>query len=211
MKRLLIILLLITPLLLFSRKCKAQQEESEQLILNWAKLQQMEAILDNMYAGYTILSTGYNKIKMIAEGNYSLHQLFLDGLMAVNPTVRNYRRVPQIISYQKLLLREYKAAYKRFQKDPHFTVDELSYLANVYNFLFQASVRNLDDLIMIITATKLRMNDAERLQAVDRIFFDMEGKLFFLRSFNNNTQLLAIQRARRANDVKTMRLLYGIN
>lgn len=211
MKRSLIIVLLITPLLLFSKKCKAQQEESEQLILNWAKLQQMEAILDNMYAGYTILSTGYNKIKMIAEGNYSLHQLFLDGLMAVNPTVRNYRRVPQIISYQKLLLSEYKAAYKRFKKDPHFTVDELSYLANVYNFLFQASVRNLDDLIMIITATKLRMNDAERLQAVDRIFFDMESKLFFLRSFNNNAQLLAIQRARRTNDVKTMRLLYGIN
>lgn len=189
----------------------AQGEEATQLVLNWAKLQQMEAILDNMYQGYTILSNGYNRIKMIAEGNYSLHQAFMDGLMAVNPTVRNYRRIPQIISYQKLLLSEYRAAYSRFRQDPNFSVDEITYLLNVYTFLFDASLRNLDDLAMIVTATKLRMNDEERLQAVDRIFYDMESKLFFLRSFNNNTQLLAMQRARRANDVKTMRLLYGVN
>ena len=197
--------------LLNSSGAHAQAEEAEQLVLNWTKLQQLEAILDNMYAGYTILSNGYNKIKMISEGNYSLHQLFLDGLMAVNPTVRNYRRIPQIISYQKLLLSEYKAAYNRFSQDPHFTSEELAYLFNVYTFLIDASLRNLDDLAMIVTATRLRMNDQERLQAVDRIFYDMESKVLFLHSFNSNTQLLAIQRARRANDVRTISKLYGIN
>jgi hypothetical protein len=203
--------LIIMSSLIASTPLKAQGEEAAQLVLNYTKLQQLEAILDNMYAGYTILSNGYNKIKMISEGNYSLHQLFIDGLMAVNPTVRNYRRIPYIISYQKLLLSEYKNAYNRFKQDPHFTPDELSYLFNVYTFLIDASIRNLEDLAMIITATKLRMNDQERLQAVDRIFYDMESKLYFLRSFNNNTQLLAIQRARRANDVRTMSRLYGIN
>jgi hypothetical protein len=66
-------------------------------------------------------------------------------------------------------------------------------------------------LIMIITATKLRMTDDERMQAIDRIFYDMENKLIFLRSFNNSTQLLAIQRARSRNDVRAMQQLYGIN
>lgn len=192
------------------KKTYAQAAESEQLILNWTKLQQLEAILDNMYAGYTILSNGYMKIKAISEGNYKLHQLFLDGLIAVNPTVRNYRRIPQIISYQKLLVSEYKRAYNRFRQDPNFNPDEIQYLFNVYKFLIDASARNLDDLIMIITATKLRMSDEERLSAIDRIFFDIEGKLMFLRGFNNNTQLLAIQRARLAGDVKTINSLYGI-
>jgi hypothetical protein len=209
--RIIFTVLTVMGSLIESIPAKAQGEEAAQLVLNYTKLQQLEAILDNMYAGYTILSTGYNKIKMISEGNYSLHQLFIDGLMAVNPTVRNYRRIPYIISYQKLLLSEYKNAYNRFKQDPHFTPDELSYLFNVYTFLIDASIRNLEDLAMIITATKLRMNDQERLQAVDRIFYDMESKLYFLRSFNNNTQLLAIQRARRANDVRTMSRLYGIN
>jgi hypothetical protein len=179
--------------------------------LNWEKLQELEKILDNMYTGYKILDKGYRTIKDISEGNYSLHKLFMDGLMAVNPTIRNYKRIPFIIDYQKLLLKEYKNAYNRFKDDPNFKPQEIAYLANVYSFLFQASLRNIDDLVMIITATKLRMSDAERMQAIDRIFYDMEGKLIFLRGFNNSTQLLAIQRARSINDVRTIQHLYGVS
>ena len=188
-----------------------QATETQQLILNWEKLQELEKILNNMYVGYKILDKGYTTIKNISEGNYTLHQLFLDGLMAVNPTIRNYKRIPYIIDYQKLLLAEYKSAYNRFKNDPHFTPQEIEYLANVYNYLFMASLRNIDDLVMIITATKLRMSDAERMQAIDRIFYDMEGKLVFLRSFNNSTQLLAIQRARAANDMRAINHLYGLD
>ena len=210
MKKLLIAALIIVSLPL-SQAAFSQSTEAQQLILNWEKLQELEQILDNMYVGYKILDKGYTTIKNIAEGNYTLHQLFLDGLMAVNPSIRNYKRIPYIIDYQRLLLKEYTDAYNRFKNDPHFTPQELVYLANVYNYLFMASLRNIDDLIMIITATKLRMSDDERMQAIDRIFYDMEGKLVFLRSFNSSTQLLAIQRARSANEVKAINHLYGIN
>ena len=209
MKKLIIALtLVIIPML---KPAYGQATETQQLILNWEKLQQLEQILDNMYVGYKILDKGYTTIKNISEGNYTLHQLFLDGLMAVNPTIRNYKRIPYIIDYQKLLLAEYKNAYSRFKNDPHFTPQEIEYLANVYNYLFMASLRNIDDLVMIITATKLRMSDAERMQAIDRIFYDMEGKLVFLRTFNNSTQLLAIQRARAANDMRAINHLYGLD
>ncbi len=197
--------------LITSQSAFAQQQEVQQLILNWQKLKQLEEILDNMYRGYKILDKGYRTIKDIAQGNYSVHQAFLDGLMAVNPTIRNYKRIPMIINYQKLLLQEYKRAYNRFKQDPNFKLEELEYLASVYKFLFEASVRNLEDLAMIITATKLRMSDDERMQAIDRIFFDMENKVVFLRYFNSNTQLLAVQRARSQNDVRTMQQLYGLN
>jgi hypothetical protein len=189
----------------------SQEQEMEQLILDWEKLQQLEKILDNMYAGYKILDYGYTTIKNIAEGNYKLHQAFLDGLFLVNPAVRNYKRIPYIINYQMLLVKEYKNYYTRFKNDPNFSPTELEYIGNVYNFLVQASLRNIDDLTMIITATKLRMSDDERMKAIDRIYYDMEGKVVFVRSFNNNTQLLAIQRARSANDVKTLRHIYGLD
>lgn len=188
-----------------------QVREAQQLLLNWEKLQQLEEILNNMYKGYQILDKGYTTIRNIAEGNYSIHQLFLDGLMAVNPAVRNYKRVPFIIEYQQLLLKEYKRAYNRFRRDPNFSPEEIGYLATVYSFLFDASLKNIDELLMIITASQLRMSDDERLQAIDRIFFDMEDKLIFLRTFNSNTQLLAIQRAKSQNDIKTIQQLYNIN
>lgn len=189
----------------------AQEQEIEELILDIEKLQQLEKILDNMYAGYKILDYGYTTIKNIAEGNYKLHEAFLDGLYLVNPAVRNYKRIPYIIDYQKLLIKEYKNYYTRFKRDPNFSPSELEYIGNVYNFLVQASLRNIEDLTMIITATKLRMSDDERMKAIDRIYYELEGKVVFVRSFNNSTQLLAIQRARSANDVRTLKHIYGLD
>lgn len=191
-------------------RVQAQSQEAAQLILNYEKLQQLEEILDNMYKGYKILTKGYNTIKDIAEGNFNLHQAFLDGLFAVNPSVRNYKRIPYIIQYQQFLVKEYKRAFNCFKNDPNLTVREIKYLENVYGSLFKQSLRNLDELLMIVTATKLRMSDEERLQAIDRIYLDMENKLVFLKVFNSSTQMLAMQRARENHDVETLQKLYEV-
>jgi len=201
---------LITLLFLQERIANAQAQEAVQLALNYEKLKQLEEILDNMYKGYKILSDGYNRVKNIAEGNYKLHQVFLDGLFAVNPAVRNYKRVADIINYQQLLLKEYRRAYDRFKRDPNFSEDELRYMANVYNYLVKQSLKNLEELAMIVTAAKLRMSDDERIQRIDAICRDMEDKISFLRYFNNSTLMLAIQRAKENNDVSVLQKLYQV-
>jgi hypothetical protein len=203
-------ILIVLVLLSVSKLANGQTDEAAQLLLNWEKLNQLKEILSNMYTGYRVLENGYATIKNISEGNYTLHQAFLDGLMAVSPAVRNNKRVPLIIKYQKFLLDEYKRAYQRFKADPHFTIDEILYLESVYSFLFRASIRNLEDLAMIVTATKLRMNDDERLQAIDMIYYEIERKVMFLRQFNNSTQLLAVQRAKEKGDEETVKKLYGL-
>jgi hypothetical protein len=188
----------------------AQSTEAVQLVLNYEKLLQLEEILDNMYKGYKILTKGYNTIKNISEGNFKLHQVFLDDLFAVSPAVRNYKRIPAIIQYQQFLVKEYKRAFNRFKNDPNLTLREIKYLENVYASLFKQSLRNLDELLMIVTASRLRMSDEERLQAVDRIYVDMENKLVFLKTFNSSTQMLAIQRAHTNHDVETLQKLYDV-
>lgn len=187
-----------------------QSQEATQLLLNYEKLKQLEEILDNMYKGYKILSQGYDRIKGIAEGNYKLHEVFLDGLLSVSPVVRKYKRISQIIAYQQILVKEYKRAYSNFKNDDRLTVEEIRYLANVYEYLGKQSLKNLEELAMIITASKLRMSDDERIAAIDRIFLDIENKVAFLRYFNNSTQLLIIQRAKEKNDVEKVKDLHGL-
>lgn len=63
---------------------------------------------------------------------------------------------------------------------------------------------------MIITAGKLRMSDDERLKAVDRIYNDMGDKLIFLRNFNKENNILAIQRCREMVDTKVSKQLNGL-
>jgi hypothetical protein len=201
----------IIALAFHSLTTKAQTQEAVQLVLNYEKLQQLEKILDNMYRGYKILTKGYNTIKDISEGNFNLHQVFLDGLYLVNPSVRNYKRIPYIIQYQQFINKEYKRAFQKFRNDPNLTVREIKYLENVYAYLVKQSLRNIDELLMIITASKLRMSDEERLQAIDRIYYDMENKIIFLKVFNNNTQVMTMQRARQQREVNALRKLFNVN
>ena len=82
-------------------------------------------------------------------------------------------------------------------------------MGNVYTNLFNKSLQNLDELTMIITAGKLRMGDDERLNAIDRIYNDMGDKLVFLRTFNKENNVLAIQRGREMVDTRVSKKLNG--
>lgn len=209
MKPLLTILLF--GVLLFSVKpVNAQAEELQQLMLNLEKLNQLRGILDNMYKGYQILTKGYNTIKDLAEGNFSIHKLFLDGLLEASPTVKKYKRVADIISIQLQLVKEYKAAFRQFSSANVFKADDLQYLQDVYQNLVDRSLKNLDELLMIITSGQLRMNDAERLSAIDRIYTDMQDKHQFLRYFNDRTTLVLAQKKKGLQDVDDLSRLFGI-
>jgi hypothetical protein len=210
MKRILILLLMIVGIGAMPKKTHAQVYELERLALDIEKLAQLKSVLTNLYKDYEVLETGYTAIKNISEGNFNLHKVFLDGLLAVSPTVRKYERIVDIISDQGKIVSEYKSAYNLFRQDKHFTPDDLVYLSTVYNNLITKSEKNLENLLNVITASKLRMNDAERLSAIDRIYSDTHDELSFLRLFNSKTTALAVQRAKQERDIGSVRALYGL-
>ncbi len=189
----------------------AQSTEIQQLLLNVEKLTQLKSILSDMKQGYSILTNGYNAVKNLSQGNFSLHETFLDGLMLVSPEVKKYKRVADIISDQSAILGEYKSAYRRFSASGNFSAQEIDYLAKVYKQVFEQSKDNLDELANVITSSKLRMSDDERLQAIDHIYADTSDKLTFLRSFNRQTTVLNLQRQKEKADVSTLKRYYNIN
>ncbi len=188
----------------------AQSYEVQCLVLDCSKLAQLKSILSDMKEGYGILTQGYGAVKDISEGNFHLHQVFLDNLMKVSPAIRKYGRVTDMVSDQLAMMKEYKSAWQRFRSDARFTPEEVQYLANVYGHLIQLSLAKLDDLTTILTDGTVRMNDEERLARIDELAEDMHDKLTFLRYFNGNTSVLSLQRARQQNDINASRNLYGI-
>jgi len=203
MKKIMIIFLLLSTL-----RVNAQAFEAEQLALDVSKLAQLKSILSDLYKGYKILSTGYTAIKQISQGNFNLHRAFLDALLAVSPAVRDYKHVADIINYQERIVSEYKAAYSQFQQDKHFTPDEIGYMGTVYGNLFNESLKDITNLINVITVGAMRMSDDERLHAIDGIYAQSKDKYLFLRSFNSSTSVLAAQRAAEMNDTQTIQNLY---
>jgi len=202
------LMLVMLPVLCFPRIAGAQSTEAQQLLLNVEKLSQLKNILSDMKKGYTVISNGYNAVQNIAQGNFSIHEVFMDGLMAVSPEVRKYRRIADIISAQKDLSTEYKSALKRFGKSNLFNAREMEYLSSVYGSLIAGSLGNIDELTLVITSSKLRMNDEERLRNIDRIFEDSQGKLSFLRSINQQAGLLLLQRKKAKAELETTKTLF---
>jgi len=196
---------------MMSCSCFSQSQEAQQLLLNVEKLAQLKQILKDLYKGYQVVSKGYNTIKDQSQGNFNLHKVFLDRLMEVSPAVRKYKRVADIISSQGMLVKEYKNAFNRFKKSNLFNAKEIDYMSGVYANLFNRSLQSLDELLMVITANKLRMSDDERFAAINRIFTDMEDKLSFLRNFNRSTTVLAMQRGKETIDTKVSQQLFGLH
>jgi hypothetical protein len=191
--------------------CFAQGQEMQQLLLDIEKLTQMKSILSDMKTGYQIYQQGYGTISSLSKGNFDLHNIYITGLMSVSPGVRNYGRITEIISMQASLISEYKQHSKLFRQSGSFSVSELSYMSNVYERLVSESLDNLEELTNVITANKLRMSDAERIKAIDRLYSTSSDKLQFLRSFNNQGVSLSLQRSKDAADTRTLKQLYGIN
>ncbi|MGN6605340.1 MAG: TerB family tellurite resistance protein [Ginsengibacter sp.] len=197
-------------IIIFSGSSFAQTQEAKQLLFDVEKLAQLKTILTDMKKGYEILSGGYNTIKNISEGNFKLHDLFLNSLLQVSPTVRKYQRITDIIQAQIHIVSEYKVALKQFRLSGQFSTREMAYISKVYSNLFNRSLQNLDDLASVITANKFRMTDNERLSSIDGIWKETSDELTFLRHFNNHTKILALQRAKDQNDILMMNQLYDV-
>ena len=205
-----IILFLYISLSISWVNVSAQSAEAQQLMLNVQKLAQLKKILSNMKKGYEIVSNAYNTIKDISKGNFNLHDAFLNALLQVSPTVKKYKRVADIISCQSQIVKEYKSAFNRFKASNLFNISETNYMEEVYRNLFNKSLQDLNELTIVITAGKLRMSDDERIAAIDRIYNEISDKLVFLRSFNNEGNILAIQRGREMVDTKVSQKLNGL-
>lgn len=190
---------------------KAQSYEAEQLLLDVQKLSQLKQMLADLKKGYEIVYKGYSTIKDISQGNFNLHQVFLDGLLQVSSAVRNYKKVADIVSLQLKIISEYKSAFKKFKESGRFTLEELDYMGKVYSNLFDESVKNLETLTMIVTSGTLRMSDDERLKQIDELYEDMVDKFTFLRHFNNQTSVLAMQRTKDQNEINLSKKIYGLN
>jgi hypothetical protein len=202
---------IIVGLLLFiSVQAHAQLSDAQQLILDIEKLTQLKSILSDMKTGYQIYNQGYGTISGLAKGNFDLHNVYLTGLLAVSPTVKNYTRVAEIILQQASLVSEYKRANSAFKQSGSFSAGELSYMSDVYTRLINQSLDNLDELNTILSDSKLRMSDAERIKGIDRVYASSTDQLQCLRAFNRQGIILSLQRSKDLNDTQSLKQLYQI-
>lgn len=183
---------------------RAQDQEIQQLILNVEKLEQLREMLDQMKDKYQILTQGYDRVKTLTEGNFKLHEVFLDRLVKVNPRVKSYYRVVQIVEMQLHLAKGIGGMKKEFSLRDLVSGSDLNFLTGVYGSFGKSSLRNLEELLLVLSDNQLQMNDAERIYAIDRIHLDMQNLYQGFGKFTLQADQLLEMRAYRNRDTKTL-------
>jgi hypothetical protein len=210
-KKTFLLLSLLFPGLLLTSSGRAQGFDIQQLILDVQKLASLKGILSDMKNGYVALEKDYSAIRDVASGSFNLHKAFLDGLLAVSPAVRNYRRAADIIELQASLIANYKRVWPSFKQKGGFQPDELAMIGDIYVGLLQDGLRALDDLSKVLTDGTIRASDAERMRQIDVIYDGMAERSAFMDRFNNSTALLLQQRQGVYDEDRTIQTLHGIN
>ncbi len=108
------------------------------------------------------------------------------------------------------MVTEYKRAWELFRQDKHFTTDELDYFGKVYNGILDESVKNLDQIFLVINSFSTQMSDAKRLEIINNAYNQIETNYSDLKAFNQQNVLVSLQRAKCMNDVDVVKELYGL-
>jgi len=177
-------------------------------------LQQIAALkvyIEYAQKGYTIAKEGLTTIGDITDGEFNLHGVFFNSLRVVNPQIKNYARVADIIALQVKIVQDYNNSYDWLSGSDAFHGDELDYIQRAYGRLLDNCEAVMDELIAVTTDGQLEMKDDERMARIDALYAQMQDNWTFCKSFGNQSKILAMARLREKNDAITGRALHGIN
>lgn len=144
------------------------------------------------------------------EKHKLLYQDYYEELWKIKATIAFYHRIRDIMDKQSAIVKEYKRAYDLFKRDKNFTADELMYMGKVYSGILDESLKNIDDIFIVLNAFSTQMSDAKRLDIINAAAISMDRIYNDLKSFNNQSIQLSLQRTKSAADAAVVKKLYGL-
>lgn len=163
-----------------------------------------------------VLENQLNKLKLTEIADWTERQReqygkYYEELWRVKSTIAYYKRIKDLAEKQADILTEYKWAWGLFQQDKNFTPDELEYMKKVYSGILEESVKNLDQIFLVINSFKTQMTDAGRLELVSKASSEMDGNRSALKRFNLENIGRSIQRAKSLDEAAKLKEIYGVD
>jgi predicted transcriptional regulator YheO len=139
-----------------------------------------------------------------------LYQNYFDELWKVKDVLSYYHKIRQITEQEVALVNQYHRAWSGVTQDSHFTAAEVDYMGKVYTGIIEQSIKNLDQIALVINSFVTQMSDQKRMQIIDQAAEAMQKNYNDLKSFTNENIQLSIQRSKDEHDVAVVRALYAM-
>ena len=139
------------------------------------------------------------------------YRKYYEELAQVKAVISYYQRIRDITKKQLQLVNEYNRAWALIRQDSHFTANEKLYMEKVYSGILDESVKNIDQISLIIKSFITKMSDAKRLELINNAADQVDVNFSDLIEFNRQNALLSLQRAKTETEVQAVKKLYGLD
>ena len=145
------------------------------------------------------------------EKHRKLYDDYFQELRKVKDILYTYRKVREVIHRQLQLVEEYSLAWNLLRQDKNFTAEELAQMYRVYTAIIEESLKNLDQLFLVVNSFETQMTDGKRLELIAVASRNMEQNLVELRHFNRKNFRLSLSRTTNEKEAAALKKIYGLN
>ncbi|RWU08132.1 conjugal transfer protein TraI [Pedobacter chitinilyticus] len=138
------------------------------------------------------------------------YQQYFDELWRVKAMISYYKRIAEMAQRQIQLVKEFERTWALLKADRHFTVAEIEYMSRVYAGILRETIKNIDQLLLVVNSFKTQMGDAQRLELINDAADRVEENYSDLRAFNNENVRLSLTRAASEADRENIKRFYGM-
>lgn len=139
-----------------------------------------------------------------------LYQGYYEELAKVKSIITYYQRIKDITKKQTKLVEEYERAWNLFKQDSHFKQSEIQYMERVFSGILEESVKNIDQIFLILDSFSTQMSDLKRLEIINKAADQIDTNYDDLTLFNQQNVMLSLQRAKTEAEVNQVKQFYGI-
>jgi hypothetical protein len=202
--RVLLFGIILTTLLLIPPGVRAQMDRTEML----EQIAKLQVYISQLEKGYRVVQQGLTTIGDIKQGDFNIHQAFFNSLELVNPQVRSYVKIADILAMQSAMLTTYHRAYGQVKSSALFSTVDLEYIYTVYQGILGKNGNDIIELTNILTDGDWQMDDAQRIGRIDQLYASVTSQYQSLQGFTDRLQALALQKGRTLEDLQNLSQIF---
>jgi len=191
--------------------CLSVFSQSRQVKLYMQQIEANAVYIQYLKKAVSIAKAGLTTISDIRNGEFKLHDLFFKGLSSVNPKIKNWSKVAEIVSYQVNIVKSYKNSFVRIKASGQFTPSEIDYMYGVFSKLMDDCVDVILMLTDVLSGDTYKMTDDERIKRIALLHEQMQDNYKFCQQFSRNNLILAMQRLKEQQETNVSKKIFNLH
>lgn len=131
-------------------------------------------------------------------------------LWTIKAKIDQIQSIKNAIASQAQLITRFTQIFTNFRNDEYFSQDELDLINEVYMGMLSENVDVITSINLLITDSRLQMQDGERLQLIEESLDKIERVSADFNDFTSYITSISLGRAKENGELDLMKSYYGI-